>query len=219
MFYQPLLIFYRRPKAPAAAIRAELPAHCYRPGGSGTRFLALALLKANEIEPNGSTQLSDLEGEAARAALLQRRVDAIFLTEETRLRRSPYARCYIPTVSGCLDFSQANAYVRRFSYLSKLNVPAVRSILGENLPPADISLLAPTVEWLVPFQPAPRTVRSAHRSRNPGAWTCIGSAIRGAISQSVDSFISNQLRGGAVFQVRDRSFNLSLPAVLNWQAC
>jgi hypothetical protein len=40
-------------------------------------------LKANEIEPHGSTVLSDLEGEAARAALLHKQVDAIFLTGDS----------------------------------------------------------------------------------------------------------------------------------------
>ncbi len=40
----------------------------------------LALLKANEIEPNGATSLLSLEGEAARSALLHRQVEAIIGT-------------------------------------------------------------------------------------------------------------------------------------------
>jgi hypothetical protein len=46
------------------------------------------------------------------------------------------------------DFDQADAYVRRFSYLSKLVIPAGAFDLGENLPPTPISMLAPTVELL-----------------------------------------------------------------------
>jgi TRAP-type uncharacterized transport system substrate-binding protein len=145
MFYQPLLIFYRSPK-PLERL-SELSSHhiAIGPEGSGTRYLALALLKANEIEPQGSTQLSDLEGEAARAALLHRQVDAIFLTGDSA---SPATIREMVHTDGIrlFDFPQANAYVRRFSYLSKLTVPAGAFDLGENLPPTDISLLAPTVE-------------------------------------------------------------------------
>jgi hypothetical protein len=46
------------------------------------------------------------------------------------------------------DFSQADAYVRRFPYLSKLAIPAGAFDLGEDLPRADINMLAPTVELL-----------------------------------------------------------------------
>jgi len=145
MFYQPLLIFYRSPQ-PLQRL-SELSAHRIAIGaeGSGTRYLALALLKANEIEPQGSTVLSDLEGEAARAALLHKQVDAIFLTGDSA---SPTTIREMLHADGIrlFDFPQASAYVRRFSYLSKLTIPAGTFDLGENLPPADISLLAPTVE-------------------------------------------------------------------------
>lgn len=147
MFYQPLLIFYRSPK-PLERL-SELSAHhiAIGPEGSGTRYLALALLKANGIEPQGSTLLSDAEGEAARTALLSKKVDAIFLTGDSA---SPATIREMLHTDGIrlFDFPQANAYVRRFPYLSKLTVPEGTFDLGENLPPADISLLAPTVELL-----------------------------------------------------------------------
>jgi hypothetical protein len=44
------------------------------------------------------------------------------------------------------EFPQADAYVRRFAYLSKLTLPAGAFDLGANLPPENMSLLAPTVE-------------------------------------------------------------------------
>jgi TRAP-type uncharacterized transport system substrate-binding protein len=145
VFYQPLLIFYRSPKPLQRLSELSSQHIAIGPEGSGTRFLALALLKANEIEPNGSTQLSDLEGEEARTALLHRRVDAVFLTGDSA---SPATIREMLHTDGIrlFDFSQANAYVRRFPYLSKLNVPTGAFDLGENLPPTDISLLAPTVE-------------------------------------------------------------------------
>jgi hypothetical protein len=72
-------------------------------------------------------------------------VDAVFLTGDSA---SPATIREMLHTDGIrlFDFSQANAYVRRFPYLSKLNVPAGAFDLGENLPPTDISLLAPTVE-------------------------------------------------------------------------
>jgi TRAP-type uncharacterized transport system substrate-binding protein len=145
MFYQPLLIFYRSSK-PLQKL-SELSGQRIAIGeeGSGTRFLALALLKANGIEPGGATQLSPLEGEAARSALLHRQVDAIFLTGDSAPPATIREMVHTESVR-LFDFPQANAYVRRFAYLSKLTVPEGAFDLGENLPPDDISLLAPTVE-------------------------------------------------------------------------
>src|SRR5882757_9117542 len=145
MFYQPLLIFYRSPKPLQRLSELSSQRIAIGPDGSGTRFLALALLKTNGIEPQGSTQLLSLEGEAARAALLHRQVDAIFLTGDSASGATIREMLHTDGVR-LFEFPQAAAYVRRFSYLSKLTVPAGAFDLGENLPPQDISLLAPTVE-------------------------------------------------------------------------
>ncbi len=147
MFYQPLLIFYRSPKPLQRLSELSSQRIAIGPEGSGTRFLALALLKTNGIEPQGSTQLLSLEGEAARAALLHRQVDAIFLTGDSASGATIREMVHTEGIR-LFDFPQANAYVRRFAYLSKLTVPAGAFDLGENLPPEDISLLAPTVELL-----------------------------------------------------------------------
>jgi TRAP-type uncharacterized transport system substrate-binding protein len=145
MFYQPLLIFYRSSKPLQKLAELNGQRIAIGPDGSGTRFLALALLKANGIEPGGPTTLLDLEGEAARKALLHKGVDAIFLTGDSASGTTIREMVHADGIR-LFDFPQANAYVRRFSYLSKLTVPAGAFDLGENLPPEDISLLAPTVE-------------------------------------------------------------------------
>jgi TRAP-type uncharacterized transport system substrate-binding protein len=145
LFYQPLLIFYRSPKPLHRLSELSSQRIAIGPEGSGTRFLALALLKANEIEPQGSTQLLSLEGEPARAALLHEQVDAIFLTGDSASGATIREMLHTDGVR-LFEFPQADAYVRRFSYLSKLTVPAGAFDLGENLPPDNISLLAPTVE-------------------------------------------------------------------------
>jgi TRAP-type uncharacterized transport system substrate-binding protein len=145
MFYQPLLIFYRSPKPLQRLSELTSQRIAIGPEGSGTRFLALALLKANGIDSQGPTQLLSLEGEAARSALLHKQVDAIFLTGDSASGSTIREMLHTDGVR-LFEFPQAAAYVRRFSYLSKLTVPAGAFDLGENLPPEDISLLAPTVE-------------------------------------------------------------------------
>jgi TRAP-type uncharacterized transport system substrate-binding protein len=148
MFYQPLLIFYRSPKPLQKLAELSGQRIAIGPEGSGTRFLALALLKANGIEPGGATSLLSLEGEAARRALARREVEAIFLTGDSASGATIREMIHTEGVR-LFEFPQASAYVRHFSYLSKLTVPAGAFDLGENLPPEDISLLAPVVELVV----------------------------------------------------------------------
>lgn len=145
MFYQPVTIFYRgqKPLSRLSDFRGQRIA--IGPEGSGTRFLALALLKANEIDSQGPTRLLSLEGDAAREALLRREVDVVFLTGDSA---SPLTIREMLHAEGILlfDFPQADAYVRRFPYLNKLVLPPGAFDLGENLPPTEVNLLAPTVE-------------------------------------------------------------------------
>ena len=145
LFYQPLTIFYRSPK-PLARL-SELQGKTIAIGTEGTasRFIALAMLKANEIEPGGSTKLLDVEGEDARNALLHGQADAIFLSGDSSPPATIREMLHADGIR-LFHFEQANAYVRRFPYLNKLDVPAGAFDLGENLPATDVNLMAPTVE-------------------------------------------------------------------------
>ena len=147
VFYVPLTIFYRSPAALERLSQLRGQKIAIGPTGSGTRSLALTLLKANEIEPGGPTQLLDLEGEAARAALQSRQVEAIFLAGDSAPPETIREMLHAPGVR-LFEFPQADAYVRRFHYLSKLVLPPGAFDLGENLPPTAINMLAPTVELL-----------------------------------------------------------------------
>ena len=147
VFYVPLTIFYRSPTALERLSQLRDQRIAIGPPGSGTRSLALALLKANEIEAQGQTQLLDMEGEAARTALLGHQVDAIFLTGDSAAPETIREMLHTPGIR-LFDFSQADAYVRRFHYLSKLELPPGAFDLGENLPHTAINMLAPTVELL-----------------------------------------------------------------------
>jgi TRAP-type uncharacterized transport system substrate-binding protein len=145
MFYEPLTIFYRGPKPLLRLSELQGQRIAIGKEGSGARSLALALLKANEIEPGGSTRLLPLEGDAARNALLGHQVDAIFLTGDSASGTTIREMLHAEGIR-MFDFAQAEAYVRRFPYLNKLTIPAGAFDLGENLPPQEISLLAPSVE-------------------------------------------------------------------------
>jgi len=147
VFYVPLTIFYRSPNPLDRLSQLRGRRIAIGPPGSGARTLALALLKANEIDADGQTQLLDLEGDAARKALLAQRADAIFLTGDSAAPETIRAMLHAPGVR-MFDFSQADAYVRRFHYLNKLELPPGAFDLGENLPATSFNMLAPTVELL-----------------------------------------------------------------------
>lgn len=142
--YVPLVIFYEgRERSRLSAFAGERIA--IGPEGSGTRALALALLKANGIVPGDGTTLLPLTGEAAAHALTTHRIDAAFLAGDSAqppvmaaLLRTPGVRLF--------SFSQAQAYARRFPYLTDIALPMGAFDLGKNLPPAPVHTIAPTAE-------------------------------------------------------------------------
>jgi len=147
MFRQPVSIFYRADRtftrlSEMAGMRIAIGRE-----GSGTRFLAMALLKGNGIEPGGKTPLLDLEGEAAREALLAGEADAIFLSGDSASIRTVR---HLLRAEGIrlFDFVQGEAYERRYRYLNRLHLPAGAFDLGANLPDRPITMMAPTVELL-----------------------------------------------------------------------
>jgi len=146
MFYEPLGVFYRG--APLERL-SELKGRriAIGPEGSGARILALTLLEANGIEPKGTTNLLELQGRDATQALLERKVDAAFLMGDSastaRMLELVHARGI-----RLFDFVQGEAYVRRFRYLSKLELPPGSLDLGRNVPVKPLTLVAPTVELI-----------------------------------------------------------------------
>ena len=146
VFYEPLTVFYRgTPLERLSGLKNRRVAIGRE--GSGARSLALTLLKANDIDPKGATRLLDLEGKDAAQALLRRRIDAAFLMGDSATPESIRELMHSHSIR-LFDFVQADAYVRRFRYLSKLELPAGSLDLGRNTPPQSIMLIAPTVELI-----------------------------------------------------------------------
>lgn len=145
MFHEPLFLFYRS-ASPVDRI-SGLSGKRLGIGreGSGTHALALVLLKANGIEPGGTTTLVDQGGEEAAQALVEGKVDAAFLMGDSATPQMIRKLLLTPGIR-VLNFLQADAYVRRFPYLSRLDIPMGAIDFGNNIPSEDIHLIGPTVE-------------------------------------------------------------------------
>ena len=147
VFYQPLMVFYRG--AVPVQLLSGLAGKRIAVGavGSGTHALAVTLLNANGIKEPGPTRLLPLGGEDAVRAFLAREVDAGFLTGDSTSFANMRKLLHAPGVH-LFDFVQSDAYVRRFPYLSRLQLPVGAYDLGENIPRKPLTLVAPMVELI-----------------------------------------------------------------------
>ncbi|MBI4290910.1 MAG: ABC transporter substrate-binding protein [Betaproteobacteria bacterium] len=145
--YQPLSIFYRSPKPLGRLSELRGKRIAIGPEGSGTRVLAQTLLKANGIEAPGPTKLLDLGGKAAVQAILRNQADAVFLMGDSA---APASTRELLRTRGIrlFDFTQGDAYVRRFRYLAKIELPPGSLDLGRNTPARPLTMVAPNVELL-----------------------------------------------------------------------
>ncbi len=166
--YQPLWIFYRS-MTPINRL-SELAGKRIAVGapGSGTHALALALLQANGIT-GAPTTLMDLDADTAAATLLQGNVAAIFLMGDSASTQTLRTLIRAPNIQ-IYNFTQADAYVRKFTYLNKMELPEGSIDLSTDLPAHDMKLLirphrgASGAEW-VEFG----HVRPPHRSGAGGS--------------------------------------------------
>jgi TRAP-type uncharacterized transport system substrate-binding protein len=143
---QPLTIFYRGKKRTLLSEfkggRLDIGAD-----GSGTHTLALALLAANGIKPGEGTTLTENLSDDPEKALRENRTDAIFLMSDStsgKLIRSLMRDQDIHL----FNFTQAEGYTRRISYLNKLQLPRGSLDFGKNIPAEDMQLVGPTVELI-----------------------------------------------------------------------
>jgi TRAP-type uncharacterized transport system substrate-binding protein len=145
--YEPLLVFYRG--ATPIHLLSGFSGKRVAIGsvGSGTRALALQLLELNGVEPGGATALPDLDGDDAANALLAGGVDAVFLMGDTT---SPRVMRQLEQEPGIqfFDFTQADGYTRRISFVNKLVLPQGSIDFARNIPAQDVNLIGPTVELL-----------------------------------------------------------------------
>ncbi|SET75740.1 TAXI family TRAP transporter solute-binding subunit [Stigmatella erecta] len=138
--YVPLWVFYRgEPLEDVRGLKGRRIA--VGDAESGTRALALTLLKANGAE-QAPTELLPLGRDEAVEQLKQGGVDAVFLVSPAeapviqKLTAAPGVRL--------LSFARADAYARKYTYLSKLVLPRGVFDLAADVPERDVMLVAPT---------------------------------------------------------------------------
>jgi TRAP-type uncharacterized transport system substrate-binding protein len=149
MFYEPVWLFYRGEsatkllKAPKLERLAQLAGWRVNIGaaGSGVPNLARRLLDANRIDSNSISLLQQPQTPAV-AELLEGRLDAIVLASAPEslmvqmLLQTPGVQLF--------DFAQADAYTRRFGFLSAVTLPRGVVDLAGDQPAADVRMVAPT---------------------------------------------------------------------------
>ena len=153
IYYEPLWIFYRGERDLELATELLGKRIAIGPEGSGTRALAFRLLKAVGADAS-TTDFAPLGGNDAAAGLIQGTVDAVVMVA------SPDAPAvqHLIKADGIRIFSISNAeaFARRFPFLTVLTLPRGVFDLAAQKPDRDITLLAPTASIVVrkDFHPA-----------------------------------------------------------------
>ncbi|MEJ1958732.1 MAG: TAXI family TRAP transporter solute-binding subunit [Nitrosomonadales bacterium] len=166
--YQPLMIFYRgKPRALLSDFKGQRLD--IGEEGSGTRSLALTLLKANDIEQGDGTIFVNSSPSDPLSALLTSRVDAIFLMGDSTSSDIMRELLHAQDIH-LFNFTQADGYARRISYLNKLELPKGSLDFGQDIPAEDLNLVGPTVELIARDTLHPALSDLLLESCTRGAW-------------------------------------------------
>jgi hypothetical protein len=154
LFLEPVWLFYREAAAPADTtpphtLDSLTQLHGLRvnvgTAGSGVPSLMRKLLDSNRVDPSALT-LSELEQTPATVAFLNGDLDAIVFASAPE---SQMVQMLLQTPGiKLMDFAQAEAYSRRFSFLSPALLPRGVVDLANDIPPKNVRLVAPTTTLL-----------------------------------------------------------------------
>ena len=141
MYYEPLWVFYRDTKSLDLVSQLQDKKLAIGTEGSGTRMLVLQILEANNIFKD-SKNLLPLAGNDAAEALDKGTVDAAFVIAgaDSLLVRKLLGMEGVRL----MNFAQADAYVKRFPFLSKVSLPRGAIDLTRDVPGQQVALLAAT---------------------------------------------------------------------------
>jgi TRAP-type uncharacterized transport system substrate-binding protein len=154
MFYEPVWLFYRADSAQRLLKKPTLDSLSQLEGwrvnigapGSGVPHLAMRLLEANRIDAQ-AIALSQQPVTPAVIELLESRLDALVLASAPE---SAMVQMLLQTPGIALfDFAQADAYTRRFGFLSAVTLPRGVVDLARDMPAADVRMVAPTATLVV----------------------------------------------------------------------
>ena len=144
LYPQPLMIYCRADKPVDALTDLRGERLAIPPEGTGARVLALKLLQANGMD-GPPTVLLGLDAGEAQKQLVAGQVDAVFLMGDAATPQIMHSLRETPGIQ-LASFRQADAYLRKFRFLSKLTLPEGAMDLGRDYPPRALELVGPTVE-------------------------------------------------------------------------
>jgi hypothetical protein len=149
LFFEPVWLFYREDSA-QRLLKADRLANLSQlagwrlnigPPGSGVPNLVKKLLDANRIDASTIT-LQQLPQTPAVVSFLGSETDALVFASAPEslmvqmLLQTPGIKLF--------DFAQAEAYSRRFAFMSPVTLPRGVVDLARDVPPLDVHLVAPT---------------------------------------------------------------------------
>jgi TRAP-type uncharacterized transport system substrate-binding protein len=141
LFTEPVWLFTRAEKDITRLAQLKNMKINVGPEGSGVPGLFRKILDANGIDP-GQLRLGALENTPATVEFLAGRIDGLVFSSAPdallvqMLLQTPGIRLF--------DFAQAEAYTRRFPFLTHVVLPRGIVDLGRDLPPKAYHLIAPT---------------------------------------------------------------------------
>ena len=144
VYPQPMMVYCRHPEPVELLTQLKGKRLAVGPEGSGTRVLALKLLKANEMD-GPPTVLLELTGDEAAKQLLDGKVDAAFLMGDSATPSVMRSLRGVPDIQ-LASFRQADGYLRKFRFLSKETLPEGAMDIAKDYPPRTLTLVGPTVE-------------------------------------------------------------------------
>jgi len=145
LFVEPLWLFYRADKPVKAFTDLSRLRLNVGTTGSGVPRLMDRLFDANRMEPE-NLKLSHLSQTPATVAFLDGSLDALLFASAPE---SPMVQMLLQTPGvRLMGFTQSEAYARRFSFLSAVNLPRGVVDLAKNIPQQDVPLIATTTTLL-----------------------------------------------------------------------
>ena len=145
LYSEPLWLFHRSSEQFTSLDQLKGKRIAVGPSGSGTRVLAMELLHAHGMDAL-PTRISPLGGVAASQALARGQVDAVFIVGAAH-SGAVWTMFYSDGIE-IFSFAQAEAYARRFPYLSVLTLPRGAIDFQRDIPNRDIKLVAPAAMLL-----------------------------------------------------------------------
>ena len=171
LYYEPLWLFH----APRITLARLGDLSGLRVGigkqGSGTRALVGRLLRDNGLSAD-AVGMSSIGGEQAVQGLLDGTLDAAFFVSSPhsdliqRLLRDPRVQL--------TSFDRADAYARRYRFLTGVDLPEGLVDLQHNIPPQRVKLLAPAANLVVNADIHPAItdllLQAASQAHSEGGW-------------------------------------------------